>query len=145
MTRSRLFGPLLACTYHASGTAEPLERYYASMFADFYSETESQPSCTAVRKILTGKSIVSWKILQHYHDSDRPRSPRKLEQDLSALADCCFAEAHRRGLLRKCLEAYLESIPCADQEDLRNQISGDDLIQLWTELTWYALCGDRHG
>lgn len=145
MDQNTLFGSLLDGTYHASGTAEPLERYYASMFADFYSKTDSQPSCTTVRKIAAGKSAVPWKVLQHYRDLDRPRYPRKLEQDLSALADCCFVEAHRREFLRKCLEDYLERIPHADKEDLVHQFSLDNLIQLWTGLTWYALCGDRNG
>ena len=97
MKNKTLISQLLYATYDASGTAEPIERYFASMFAGYYSQTDSQPSYTAVQKILLGKSKVRRKLLNHYRDPSCPRCPKKLAQDLSALADCCFAEATRRN------------------------------------------------
>lgn len=139
-----LFGRLLCHTYRASGTTEPLERFYASMFADFFNAMDIQPCCSTVRRILTGKLLVPRKILQHYRDPSNPRCPRKLEQDLTSLADTCFVDRHRRTALRNCLTVYLENLPNADWEDLIKEIPDDDLIGLWTRLTWYALCGDHH-
>ena len=144
MSENTLFGSLLGATYRASGTNDPLELYYATMFAEFFAVADSQPSCSRVQKILRGKSKVPWKVLQFYHDPDNPRCPGKLAQDLSALADYYFRRANHREALRNCLLVYLENLPEADQEDLVSEIPDDDLIGLWTRLTWYALCGDHH-
>ena len=70
---------------------------------------------------------------------------KKLTEELTALAECCFADAVRREALHQTLEAFLQAIPAADAEDLRQIPCGEDLAQLWTGLTWYALCGDHHG
>lgn len=144
MEQKTLFSPLLAGTYDASGTREPIDLYYASMFDSYYAHTDSQPGCAAVQAILQGKSRIPRKLLNHYRDSECPRCPRQLQEDLSALVECCFIEAYCRKPLRNCLEIYLQSLPQADREDLLDYISSDDLIRLWTVLTWYALCGDLH-
>lgn len=144
MEQKTLFGSLLGLTYDASGTRESIERYYASMFNSYYTHTDSQPGCAAVQAILQGKTRIPRKLLHHYRDPNCPRCPRKLQENLSALTECCFLEASSRRALRNSLEAYLQSLPQADREDLLDYISDDDLIRLWTVLTWYALCGDRH-
>ena len=36
MSENTLFGSLLGATYRASGTNDPLELYYATMFAEFF-------------------------------------------------------------------------------------------------------------
>ena len=143
MSQNTLFGDLLGCTYKASGSAEPLERYYASMFSAYHADRDSQPSCSSVSKILNGKAVVPWKVMQFYRDPKSPRFPGKLEEDLSALADCCFAEAHRRVALRNCLAAFLGRLPEVDRDDLVKEIPCDDVIRLWTGLTWYAMCVDH--
>lgn len=140
-----LFGTLLSSTYAASGAEEPLERYYASMFSGYFSQTDSQPSCASVKSILRGTGTVPRKLLQFYRDSKHPRCPEKIVEDLSVLAECCFAGASRRNALEKALTAFLQTIPNADAEDLIELISGEDLIHRWTCLTWYALCGDLYG
>lgn len=145
MNYSPLFSILLRSTYAASGTSEPIERYYASMFASFHDQSDSQPGCAAVKAIARGKRVVPRKLLHHYRDPDQPRCPRKLKEDLAALADCCFADTARRGALRHTLDAFLLAVPAADAEDLRHMISTGDLIQMWASLTWYAMCSDHHG
>lgn len=144
MTQNPLFGHLLGCIYDASGTTEPIERYYASMFASYFSQIDSQPSCAAVQAILQGKSKAPRKLLHYYWDPSCPSCPEKLAQDLSALADCFFWGVSDQETLRKCLESYLHILPEEDREDLLNYIPCDDLIRLWTGLTWYALYGDHH-
>lgn len=114
------------------------------MFSGYYSLMDTQPSCATVRAILLGKVRAPKRLLRHYLDLDCPRCPRKLEEDLSSLAECCFVDAARRNALRNCLETYLQSLPQADREDLLYFFDGDDLMRLWTGLTWYALCGDQN-
>lgn len=145
MIRNTLFAPLLASTYEASGTTEPIERFYACLFDSYFSKIESQPSCATVHAILQGKTKVPRKLLRHYRDPNCPRYPEKLAQDLSALAECCFLGASRRNALRNALEDYMDLLPQADRNDLLAFVASDDLIRLWTVLTWYALCGDHSG
>lgn len=145
MSQNSLFGRMLGCTYDASGTTEPIERYYASMFVSYYTLTDSQPSCAAVQAILRGKSKAPRKLLHYYWDPCCPRCPKKLVQDLFSLADCFFRSASNQKNLRNCLESYLNILPVEDREDLLHDIPCDDLIRLWAGLTWYALYGDHHG
>lgn len=145
MKHLTLFGVLLQNTYTASGTSEPIERYYATMFSSFYDQSDSQPGCTAVMAIVRGTRGASRKLLGHYRDTEQPRCPRKLNEDLTALADCCFADVSRRDALRHVLETFVQMIPAADAKDLCQSIDKDNLIQMWTYLTWYALCGDLNG
>ncbi len=144
MKRSLLFGKLLCSTYAASGATEPIERYYASMFASYYDRTDSQPGSAAVNVIARGDRAVPRKLLHHYHNPAAPRSPSRLAEDLAAMADCFFSDAVRRGALRHALEEFLTEIPAADAEDLRH-FCGADPVQIWTCLTWYSLCFDHHG
>lgn len=145
MKRSLLFSKLLCSTYAASEATEPIERYYASMFASYHEQTDSQPSCTAVNAIARGDRAVSRQLMHHYHDSASPRCPSRLAEDLAAMADCFFSDAVRRSTLRHTLETFLMEIPAADAEDLRHFLCGADLVQMWTCLTWFAICGDHHG
>ena len=145
MIPTSLFGALLDITYAASGAVDPIECYYASMFASFYDQSDSQPSCAAVKAIARGKGHVPRKLLHHYRDPDCPRCPAKLQEDLHALAYCCFPDAVRRNALRSGLTRYLQSLPAADAEDILAHAADADLIQLWTRLTWYAICGDCCG
>lgn len=145
MKHLTLFGVLLENTYTASGTSEPIERYYATMFSSFYDQSDSQPGCTAVMAIVRGTREASRKLLGHYRDPDQPRCPRKLKEDLTSLANCCFADAARRDALHHALETFVQIIPAADAEDLRRTMGKDNLIQMWTYLTWYAMCSDHHG
>lgn len=144
MTQNPLFGFLLGRTYDASGTTEPIERFYASMFAGYFSQTDSQPSCVAVQAIRQGKSKVPRKLLHYYWDPSSPRCPEKLAQDLTALADCFFWSAAGQKALRNCLESYLQILPAEDREDLLDYVASINLIRIWTVLTWYALCDDHH-
>lgn len=145
MNQKATFSTLFLGTYDSSGTAEPVERFWASMFAGFYSQNDSQPGCAAVRGILQGKSTIPRRLISYYRDPDCPRCPKKLHQDLTALADCCFVGAACREALRNCLATYLQLIPQADCLDILNYLPGDNLIRLWTCLTWHALCGDCYG
>lgn len=144
MIHTSLFGTLLDITYTASGSAEPVERFYASMFSSYYSKINIQPSCGIVHAIRSGRHTPPRKLLQYYRDPECPRCPTKLMEDLCALADCCFVEASRRVALRSALTLYLEVLPKADAENLLANVPTDHLIPFWTRLTWYALCGDRH-
>ena len=145
MKRALLFGKLLCSTYAASEATEPIERYYASLFASYYDQTDSQPSCTAVSAIARGDRAVPRKLLKHYHDPANPRFPSRLAEDLAAMADCFFSDAVRRCALRHALGAFLAELPMADAEDVCRILSRADLMQMWTCLTWYAICGDHHG
>ena len=88
MKRSLLFGKLLCSTYAASEATEPIERYYASMFASYYDRTDSQPGSAAVNAIARGDRAVPRKLLHHYHDPATPRSPSRLAEDLAAQCGC---------------------------------------------------------
>ena len=145
MKRTLLFGRLLRGRYMASGTAEPIERYYASMFAGFYDQTDSQPGSAAVNAIARGDRAAPRKLLQYYRDPADPRCPARLVDDLTALADCFFTDALRRNTLRRVLEAVLQELTAADAEDLASALKEDDLVRTWSYLTWYALCGDHYG
>lgn len=145
MVHKSLFGLLLDLTYIASGSKEPIERYFASMFAGYYDQTDSQPSCAAVKAIARGDRTAPRKLLHHYRDPDQPHCPKKLMKDLSVLAECCFADTSRREKLYHTLEAFLQTIPAADAEDLCHRIPSGDLIHMWSCVTWYALCGDHYG
>lgn len=142
MTPKTAFPGLFLGTYHASSTREPMERYFASMFASYFDQKNSQPGCAAIKAILRGDRKISRKLLQHYRDLKHPRCPQKLEEDLSALLGCCFVEASRRKALDRALEAYLNVIPEADAKDLHQIINSKDLSFKWTCLAWHALCGD---
>ena len=142
MISTSLFGALLNITYAAGGAVEPIERFYSSMFASYFACADSQPGCAAVKAIARGKGHVPRKLLHHYRDPDCPRCPAKLQEDLCTLANCCFIDAVRRNALRNGLTRYLQSLPAADAEDLLAHAADADLIQLWTRLTWYAVCGD---
>lgn len=144
MTPKTAFSVLFLSTYHASSTSEPMERYFASMFAGYFDQANSQPGCAAIKAMLRGDRKISRKLLQHYRDLKHPRCPRKLEEDLSSLLDCCFVEAFRRKALDWALEAYLNVIPEADAKDLRQIIGSKELSYKWTCLTWHALCGDHY-
>lgn len=145
MKRSLMFGRLLCGTYNASGSTEPIERYYASMFASYYDRTDSQPGSATVNAIARGDRVVPRKLLYHYHEEVNPRSPSGLVEDLTAMVDCFFSDAVRYGALQRTLEQFLTEIPAADAEDLRNILCEADLGQKWTCLTWYAMCGDHDG
>lgn len=145
MKQFTLFGKLLKTTCEAGGIMEPIERYYASMFASYYEQTDSQPSSAAVNAIAQRRHSVPRKLLKFYRDVEQPRCPVKLAEDLAALAECCFPDTVRRSALRHALEAFLQDIPAADAEDIQQILCADDLIQMWTCLTWYAICGDHHG
>lgn len=145
MNHTPLYGILLHNTYVYSGIREPIERYFASMFSSFYDQSDSQPSCSVVKAIVRGKQLVPRKLLCHYWDSDQPRCPQKLEEDLMALAECCFVDASRRDALHHVLKMFLKAVPTADAEDLRHMMSTGDIIHMWACLTWYAICSDHHG
>lgn len=145
MKQSLLFGKLLCNTYAACGATEPMERYYASMFASFYDKTDSQPGCVFVNAIARGNRTVPRKLLHHYHDAANPRCPSRLAKDLAVLADCFFQDAVRCFALRQVLETFMTKIPAADAEDLCHILCSADLVQMWTCLTWYAICGDYYG
>lgn len=145
MKQPLLFGNLLRSTYAASEATEPIERYYASMFASYYDQTDSQPGSAAVNAMARGDRAVPRKLLHHYRNTNHPRCPPTLAEDLSVLVDCFFWDAVRRKALRHMLEAFLLDIPAADAEDLRHILCAADLVQMWTCLTWYALCGDYYG
>ena len=145
MESTSLFGLLLSRTFAVSGTDDPIERYYASMFASYHDQMDSQPGSTAVNAIARGNRTVPRKLLHHYRNTDYPRCPPKLAEDLSALIDCFFWDAVRHNALRHVLETFLMEIPAADAEDLYQILRAADLVQTWTCLTWYALCGDHHG
>lgn len=140
-----LFGKLLSSTYVASEATEPIECYYANMFAGYYDQTDGDPIHAAVNAIARGDRTVPRKLLQYYRDPEHPRCPPKLAEDLAALADWFFSETVRRTALRHVLEVFLLEIPLADAEDLRQSLCTADLIQMWTCLTWYAICGDHYG
>lgn len=144
MRTKTLFGTLLRTTYAASRSAEPLERYYASMFGSYFNQLDAQPSCAAVQAILRGERLPPWKLLRHYRDTTNPRCPCSLKEDLGALVDCCFSGAAQRTKLREALELFLGEIPEEDADDLQQLIESGDIAQMWTCLTWYALCGDLH-
>ena len=145
MKRSLMFGRLLCATYDASESTEPIERYYASMFASYYDQTDSQPGSAAVNAIARGERTVPRKLLHHYRDPGCSRCPPTLAEDLTAIADCFFASTVRYSALRRALEQFLTEIPATDAEDLRHILCEADLVQMWTCLTWYAICGDHHG
>lgn len=145
MEQPLLFGRLLRITYAASEAAEPIERYFASMFAGYYDQIDSQPGSAAVNAIIRGNRAVPRKLLHYYRDPEHPRCPPRLAEDLAALADCFFSDAVRRSTLRQALEAFLQELPAEDAQDLRSSLCREDLVQMWTYLTWYALCGDHYG
>ena len=145
MTKDTLFGHLFGAVYDASGTTEPVERFFACMFAGYFNQSNRQPSCAAVRGILAGKNKVPRKLISCYRDSEHPRCPRKLEEDLSALLENCFWEASRCRTLNRALEFYLSIVPESDAMDLRLLIGSKDLLHEWTCLTWHAMCGDLYG
>lgn len=143
MDATTLFGPLLTRTFAVSGTSDPIERYYASMFSSYFDWLDSQPSCAAAKAIAKGTCPVSRKLLRFYRDVSHPRCPAKLVEDLSALLGSCFLSAARRTALRTSLDAFLKELPAEDAADIL--ADAKDLAQLWGYLTWYALCADQHG
>ena len=145
MQTTTLFGQLLSQTFTVSGTNDPMERYYASMFASFFDWQDSQPSCASVRAIARGEQTVPRKLLRYYRDAAHPRCPEKLLADLEALTDCCFLDAGKRRALQDVLEQFWASLPKEDSQDLHQLICGRNLVQMWASLTWYALCADQHG
>lgn len=136
-----LFATILEITYHASGSPEPIERFYSSMFGSYFDKTGSQPGCTAVNAILRGTQLPPRKLLRCYSDPEHPRCPAKLRDDLEALLDTCFADGVRRGALRQGLEAYLSALPSDEASDLRG-ILAENLAQNWAVLCWHALTVD---
>lgn len=143
MKSTTLFGLLLSRTFAVSGTADPIERYYASMFASYFDWLDSQPSCAAVKAIAKGACPAPRKLLRFYRDGDHPRCPKKLAEDLSAHLDSCFLSAARRTALRTSLESFLRNLPAEDATDILSDAG--TLSQLWSCLTWYALCADQYG
>lgn len=137
-----LFGLLLHQTYVLSGINDPIERYYASMFASYFDWLDSQPSCASVKAIAKGMCPAPRKLLRFYRDASHPRCPEKLVEDLSALLDSCFHSSSRRTALRMSLEAFLKELPIEDAADIL--ADAGDLAQLWGYLTWYALCSDQY-
>jgi len=142
MESTSLFGLLLSRTFAVSGTDDPIERYYASMFASYFDWLDSQPSCTAVKAIARGKRSVPPKSLRFYWDASHPRCPKILTEDLAALLACCFYSVAQRTALRTSLEAFLKELPAEDAADIL--ADAGDLAQLWASLTWYALCADQY-
>ena len=140
-----LFGTLLRTTYAASGGGEPLERFYAGVFASYFDHRDAQPGCAAVQAILRGERLPPWKLLQFYRDTQNPRCPDRLQEDLAALVACCFLGATQCAKLREALDAFLAAIPREDAADILQNVVSGDVVQLWTCLTWYALCSDRCG
>ena len=136
------FGTLLCSAYSASASREPLERFYAGMFASYFDWLDSQPGCAVVKRIAQGERLPPYKLLRFYRDERNPRCPKKMKEDLAAVMYSCFSEASQCAGLRAALEAFLDWIPQEDAEDLRLAAGSGDLAQLWTYLTWYALCGD---
>ena len=142
MEPTTLLGLLLTRTFAVSGTLDPIERYYASMFASYFDWLDSQPSCAAVKAIAKGTCTAPRKLLRFYRDASHPRCPKKLAEDLSALLDSCFLSVARRTALRTSLESFLRNLPAEDIPDILSDAG--DLAQLWTSLTWYALCADQY-
>lgn len=140
MRSNTLLGNLLVSTYEASGTGEPMERYYATMFARYFDLTGKQSGCAAVRAILRGNPPALRGLRCCYQDPKNPRCPELLQTDLEALADCCFPDGIRRSRLRQALQDCLSQIPEADVRDMEPLFVGGDLILMWACLTWYALC-----
>lgn len=135
------FAALLEITYHASGSSQPIERFYSSQFGSYFDKTGTQPSCTAVNAILRGTQLPPRKLLRCYSDPEHPRCPAKLRDDLEALMDTCIADGVKRGALRRGLEAYLGTLPPAEAADLRG-ILAEDPAQNWAILCWHALTVD---
>ena len=140
-----MFGKLLCSTYAVSDSMEPIERYYASMFSSYFDKTDSQPGSAAVNAIARGERTVPRKLLFHYRDPGCSRCPPSLVEDLAVMADCFFLGTVRCSALQRTLEQFLTVIPDADAENLRQILCEADLVQMWTCLTWYAICGDHHG
>jgi len=143
MKTTTLFGQLLSQTFAASGTDDPMERYYASMFSSYFEQRDSQPSCSTVKAIAKGNYPAPRKLLRFYRDASHPRCPEKLLEDLSVFLDNCFYSAFRRTALRTSLEAFLKELPAEDAADILADVG--DLAQMWASLTWYALCADQYG
>lgn len=144
MKSNLLFGLLLCQTFAVTGASDPIERYYACMFASYYDWQDCQPSCALVRAIAKGKQSVPRKLMRFYRDEIHPRCPEKLRSDLEALTDCCFLGTLKRGALRDVLERFWATLPEEDALDLRQLIRTENLAQMWACLTWYALCVDSH-
>jgi len=142
MQITTLLGQLLSQTFAVSGTADPIERFYASMFASYFEQLDRQPSCAAVKAIVKGACPAPRMLLRFYRDGCHPRCPEKLVEDLSAFLGSCFYSAVRRTALRTSLEAFLKELPVEDAADIL--ADAGDLSQLWASLTWYALCADQH-
>lgn len=104
MQQLLMFGKLLCSTYAASESTEPIERYYASMFASYFDQTDSQPGCATVNAIARGDRVVPRKLLYHYHEPVNPRSPSGLVEDLTVMVDCFFSDAIRHDALQRTLE-----------------------------------------
>lgn len=137
-----LYSKLLAITYEASGSQEPIERFYASQFGSYFESYGSQPGCAAVNAILRGTRLPPRKLLRFYSDPEHPRCPEKLRGDLEALIETCFADGVRRRALRRGLEAYVSALPPAEAADLREILVAENLAQTWACLIWHALTVD---
>lgn len=142
MEPTTLLGLLLTRTFAVSGTLDPIERYYASMFASYFDWLDSQPSCAAVKAIAKGTCTAPRKLLRFYRDGGHPRCPKKLEEDLSTFLDNCFYSAAHRTALHTSLEVFMRALPAEDSADIL--ANAEDLAQLWGYLTWYALCADQY-
>lgn len=136
------FAALLEITYHASGSSQPIERFYSSQFGSYFDKTGTQPSCTAVNAILRGTQLPPRKLLRCYSDPEHPRCPAKLRDDLEALLGTCFTDVVRRGALRRGLEVYVSTLPSEEAEDLREILTAGDLAHNWAVLCWHALTVD---
>lgn len=136
------FATMLKITYNASGSLEPIERFFASMFGGYYDKTGSQPGCTAVNAILRGTQLPPRKLLRYYSDPEHPRSPEKLQSDLGVLIDICFADGVRQRALRRVLEDYVSALPPEEAADLWEILTAEDLAQTWACLIWHALTVD---
>lgn len=115
MQQLLMFGKLLCSTYAASESTEPIERYYASMFASYFDQTDSQPGCAAVNAIARGERTVPRKLLYYYRDPGCSRCPLSLVEDLTSMVDCFFLDAVRCSALQRALERFLTEIPAADR------------------------------
>ena len=98
-----------------------------------------------MQAILRGERLPPRKLLRFYRDAQNPRCPDRLQEDLAALVYSCFLGAAQCAKLRETLNAFLAVIPREDAVDIQQIVVSGDVVQLWTCLTWYALCGDHCG
>ena len=128
------------------------ERHLSRLFSSYYASSAAEHNAlkSTASRFYTGSRLLPHRLLQYYADSDQPRCPTALYDDIESYVSTTHQYPSERAYTQK--ELLTEFLPLLPPEDrgellcdpLPDYPSTTDLTDLMTRFIWYAVCNDRY-